>query len=250
MTDYSRRQFVGALGAGALASAASTRPAAAQTTFVVGMGNNYFDPIGVHVEPGTTVRFEIEAGAHSATAYPDRIPADAVAFDSGTISQGSVEHTFEVPGTYDYYCIPHESVGMVGRIVVDSPGGPAEESPIPYGEVPASETIVDEGAVTGGAAAGDTGRPGGGMMGSGRHGMGSRRDGGAFGAFPPVWVGLGVVGVLAGALYWTLARDTGSAGRDDAAMAALRERYARGELDEAEFQRRRERLTDDESPPE
>jgi plastocyanin len=26
--------------------------------------------------------------------------------------------TLTVPGVYDYYCIPHEAAGMVGRIVV------------------------------------------------------------------------------------------------------------------------------------
>jgi plastocyanin len=27
--------------------------------------------------------------------------------------------TFEQPGTYEYYCIPHESAGMKGTIVVE-----------------------------------------------------------------------------------------------------------------------------------
>jgi len=111
------------------------------------MGNNYFEPIGLHIEPGTTVRFEIAAGTHSATAYENRIPSDASAFDSEVISSGGFEYTFEKPGTYDYYCIPHKSVGMVGRIVVGSPGGPAEDSPIPDGDVPESEAIIEQGAI-------------------------------------------------------------------------------------------------------
>ena len=121
MMTYSRRQFLGTLGAGTVATAGLTRTATAQEQPVVRMGNNYFDPIGLHVEPGTTVRFEIAAGAHSATAYENRIPADASTFDSGVISSGGFEYTFEESGTYDYYCIPHRSVGMVGRIVVGSP---------------------------------------------------------------------------------------------------------------------------------
>ncbi|WP_265108816.1 plastocyanin/azurin family copper-binding protein [Halosolutus halophilus] len=101
------------LGAGAVASAALSQPASAQETPVVKMGNNYFDPIGHHVEPGTTVRFEIAAGAHSATAYENRIPSDASGFDRGVISSGGFEYTFEEPGTYDYYCIPHKSVASL-----------------------------------------------------------------------------------------------------------------------------------------
>ena len=34
------------------------------------------------------------------------------------------EVTLTVPGVYDYYCMPHEAAGMVGRIVVGKPVGP------------------------------------------------------------------------------------------------------------------------------
>jgi plastocyanin len=252
MMNYSRRQFLGALGAG-IATAGLTRPVAAQETPVVKMGNNYFDPIGLHIEPSTTVRFEIAAGAHSATAYENRIPSDASAFDSGIISSGGFEHTFEEPGTYDYYCIPHKSVGMVGRIVVGSPGGPAEESPNPDGDVPDSDTIVEEGAIAYGSSTGGGGTSGGGMMGPG---MGSGpgmtngqnggamggRDGGWFGGLPFVGGALGLLGLVGGFLYWALGRGDASPGSPDSALEALQRRYAQGDIDEAEFQRRRERL--------
>jgi len=95
MTNYNRRQFLGVLGAGAVASTGLSQPVSAQETPVVKMGNNYFEPIGLHIEPGTTVRFEIAAGTHSATAYENRIPSDASAFDSEVISSGGFEYTFE-----------------------------------------------------------------------------------------------------------------------------------------------------------
>ena len=38
----------------------------------------------------------------------------------------------EVEGTYDYFSRNHEILGMVGRIVVGRPGGPAEK-PLGYG---------------------------------------------------------------------------------------------------------------------
>jgi plastocyanin/uncharacterized membrane protein len=243
MTNYNRRQFLGVLGAGAVAGVGITQPASAQETPVVKMGNNYFDPIGLHVEPGTTVRFELAAGAHSATAYENRIPSDASAFDSGTISSGSFEYTFETPGTYDYYCIPHKSVGMVGRIVVGSPGGPAEESSIPDGEVPDSETIIQNGAVAIGSDVDGSGSTGGGMMGPGGGGMmgGSR---GGWGGVPFVGGALGMLGLAGGLLYWALGRGDASPESDDSAMETLQRRYARGEIDEEEFQKRRERLED------
>lgn len=241
MTTYNRRQFLGVLGAGAVASTGLSQPASAQETPVVKMGNNYFDPIGLHVEPGTTVRFEIAAGAHSATAYENRIPADASAFDSGTISQGSFEHTFEAPGTYDYYCIPHKTVGMVGRIVVGSPGGPAEESSIPDGEVPDSETIVQNGAVAIGSDVDGSGSTDGGMMGPGGGGMmgGSR---GGWGGVPFVGGALGMLGLVGGLLYWALGGNDAPSRSDNSAMETLQLRYASGEIDEEEFRRRREQL--------
>lgn len=119
-------------------------------------GEYYFDPVGLLVEQGETITWRIESGAHSATAYhPDnddasRIPEGAEPWDSGILSEqgATFEYTFEVGGTYDYYCTPHKTLGMVGRIVVESPGGPAENSPIPNGDVPDSETIVERGAVS------------------------------------------------------------------------------------------------------
>jgi hypothetical protein len=39
------------------------------------------------------------------------------------------------PGVYDYYCIPHEHAGMVGRIVVGE-GSPADWRGWPDGDLP------------------------------------------------------------------------------------------------------------------
>ena len=89
-----------------------------------GAGQNVFSPAVVWVEEGATVTWEIASGSHSATSYhPDtdavlRIPEDADSFDSGTISSGTFEHTFETPGVYNYYCRPHRGLGMVGLVIV------------------------------------------------------------------------------------------------------------------------------------
>ncbi|MDS0243706.1 MULTISPECIES: plastocyanin/azurin family copper-binding protein [unclassified Haloferax] len=129
------------------------------TVMMVTEGSEYyFDPIGLFVESGDTVTFEIQSGSHSATAYKEgtstasvnRIPEGAEPFNSEILSEqgASYEHTFETTGTYDYFCIPHKSLGMVGRIVVGEPGGPAEGSMPPDGDVPESQTIVDKGNVS------------------------------------------------------------------------------------------------------
>ena len=93
----------------------------------------WFDPIGVWVKPGATVRWAIKENVHTVTAYhPDndshslRIPYAARPFDSGyLVNPGDgFEVTLSVPGVYDYYCQPHEQGGMVGRIIVGLPTGP------------------------------------------------------------------------------------------------------------------------------
>jgi plastocyanin len=96
-----------------------------------GAGQFVFTPAVVWVEPGTTLTWNIEGSSHSVTAYhedndkPHRVPEDAPAFDSGVLEAGETfEHTFETPGVHDYYCTPHESLGMVGLVVVEEASGP------------------------------------------------------------------------------------------------------------------------------
>lgn len=118
---------------------------------------SFFDPIGLFVEPGETITFVMKSGNHSATAYHERyslaektqIPKNAKPFDSGVITKEgkTFTHTFQSKGTYDYYCTPHKPLGMVARIVVGEPGGPAEGSMPPDGSVPTSRHILKQGAV-------------------------------------------------------------------------------------------------------
>ena len=96
----------------------------------------WFDPIGLYVEPGATVRWIVRENVHTTTAYhprndhhPLRIPESAVPWDSGFLVHPGdhFDVTLTVSGVYDYYCMPHEAVGMVGRIVVGRPLGPGAE---------------------------------------------------------------------------------------------------------------------------
>jgi len=239
---HGRREFIGLLGAGAAASVGLAGTAQAQRSPVVSMETNQFDPIGLHVEPGTTVQFEIASGSHSATAYEDRIPDEATPFDSGTISEGSFEHTFDEPGTYDYYCQPHRSMGMVGRIVVGEPGGPAEATPIPDGDVPNSESIVEQGAV-GIDEFDDADGGGNGKM---KHGGAGKMSPGDMGwkLLMPVGFLTIVLGLAGGVSYWASRRGSANATQQESPMAVLEKRYARGEIDEEEFHERRAQLTE------
>lgn len=95
-----------------------------------------FDPKRITVSTGTTVKWTNDSDVgHTVTAYDDQIPTDAAYFASGgfesekaarnDVSGGllasgdSYEHTLEISGSYEYVCIPHESSGMTGTVVVE-----------------------------------------------------------------------------------------------------------------------------------
>lgn len=186
-----RRTFLLTIGTAGSIGTAGTSAAVAQKSPTILMATEdssfYFDPIGLHVEPGTTVTFKIASGVHTATAYEQRIPEGAPVWDSGMVSgKGSTwTHTFETAGTHDYYCTPHKTLGMVGRIVVGEPGGPAEGSMPPNGDVPKSQVIVEQGAVS---------------YESFIRGAGGGKDG-----LPLLGAGLlGGIGALAAVAYWVV----------------------------------------------
>jgi plastocyanin len=91
-----------------------------------------FDPIGLLLQPGQTVRWICDANVHTTTAYSPkndnhslRIPKDAQPWASDFLLPGQTfEVTLTVEGVYDYFCVPHEIAGMVGRLIVGRPAGP------------------------------------------------------------------------------------------------------------------------------
>lgn len=115
----------------------------------------WYDPWGLQIKPGTTVRWTNgdPGNSHTATAYhpalgerPLRIPEGASPWDSDyLLPDESFDHRFEVEGVYDYYCIPHEHAGMVGRIVV---GTPPNDAALNY-PVGSGDTALPEVAIKG-----------------------------------------------------------------------------------------------------
>lgn len=126
-----------AMGGGIAASLLAARAGLAASPSEITMrgtkdgGQIWFDPVGLYIEPGQTLRFLNQDGGntHTSTAYspdidgrPLRIPAGAKGWDSDYLDpEQAFEITLDVPGVYDFYCRPHEHAGMVGRIVVGRP---------------------------------------------------------------------------------------------------------------------------------
>ena len=88
-----------------------------------------FDPDRAVIEAGQTVLWNNTSDlVHTVTADPTKaknkddcnLPDGAIPFDSGTIKPGNTYlQTFTVPGTYKYFCIPHEAMGMIGEVIVN-----------------------------------------------------------------------------------------------------------------------------------
>ena len=90
----------------------------------------FFEPAGLYVEPGDTVRWTFVTGHHTVSAYhpgfgyQQRVPDAVPSFSSPVMPQGGYWlYTFEQEGVYDYFCGPHEIFGHVGRIVCGSVEG-------------------------------------------------------------------------------------------------------------------------------
>ncbi|MFW5940057.1 MAG: plastocyanin/azurin family copper-binding protein [Halolamina sp.] len=110
-----------------------------ETDFDVGMRPTAYDPPTVTVATGEEVVWENTGTRdHTVTAYEASLPDGAEYFASGdfdsedaardawsnnsggAMSNGDqFSHTFEIPGEYEYFCVPHESGGMLGTVVVE-----------------------------------------------------------------------------------------------------------------------------------
>lgn len=138
-----RRRFL--RRAGAVGSAAATVGLAGcagvggEPDYDVGMLASAYRPREVTVSVGDTVVWQnTSARGHTVTATAGGIPDDAEFFASGGFddydaakaawdadfgglleSGDRFEHTFTVPGAYEYVCIPHRKGGMFGTVVVE-----------------------------------------------------------------------------------------------------------------------------------
>ena len=94
-----------------------------------------FEPSVAAVDAGAEITFTNEGDEpHSVTAYQDSVPAGADFFSSGGFNTEEAARdnvgdtliapgdaftlTLDEPGTYKYFCIPHEDHGMKGEIQV------------------------------------------------------------------------------------------------------------------------------------
>lgn len=121
-----------ALGpAGAAAQSESAATEEAPGASVAMTDELTFAPNSVTIQAGERVVWRNTSNVrHTATLDPDEafqeglvaMPEGAEEFNSGMIEPGETyTHSFEVPGRYQYFCIPHQAAGMVGEVIVEEP---------------------------------------------------------------------------------------------------------------------------------
>jgi plastocyanin len=94
-----------------------------QNAWSVSIGDNFFDPADVAVEPGSTITWTNQG------AVPHTVTADDGSFDSGVLNPGdSYTVTFSGQGTLTYHCTLHPE--MTGSVTVGG-GGAANQPPAP-----------------------------------------------------------------------------------------------------------------------
>lgn len=164
MTCHRRQVLV--LGGGMLAALATPGLVHAAPPEVVEMRGSargekvWFAPQGLLIAPGTIVRFinHDPGNSHTSTAYDPaifdrqrRIPGAATGWNSDfLLPDQQFDVMLRAPGVYDFYCLPHEHAGMVGRIVVGLPEdfpdwqGPATDSDdLPVAALTAFPKVAD-----------------------------------------------------------------------------------------------------------
>ncbi|WP_227373706.1 plastocyanin/azurin family copper-binding protein [Haladaptatus halobius] len=86
-------------------------------------GTLQFDPAGARISSGATITWVWESNTHNVIpeSQPDEANwkgtpgAPSKRYDSGY----TYSHTFATPGMYEYYCQPHKSAGMTGKLIVE-----------------------------------------------------------------------------------------------------------------------------------
>jgi len=135
------------LSASSIVAAADAPPStvSAQTHVVEMNDAMVYDPDVITIAPGDVVEW-INVGqmGHSITTYGNELPEGASYWASGGFDSESdarsdypdgnvakeetYSHTFDIEGEYDYFCIPHEVIQMVGKVIVREGGASTSPS--------------------------------------------------------------------------------------------------------------------------
>jgi len=98
------------------AQASAERGKLVEVQMLDGNSDNYvYEPANLTFAVGETITFKITSESEFHTFTIDELDIYETA-DGGETFEFTV--IFETPGTYKLYCVPHETLGMIGEVVV------------------------------------------------------------------------------------------------------------------------------------
>ena len=112
-------------GGGGSTPTSTNSPTNNSTMMTVQVGDDFFSPKDIQIQPGTTVHW-VKVGMHSGHTVTD----SGGAFDSGMVfnaSGASFDHVFTSADggkTFNYFCQTHVSLGMKGSVRVGQNAAP------------------------------------------------------------------------------------------------------------------------------
>ena len=92
----------------------------AQTAVTV--SSNQFTPQNITINVGETVTWTNTGGFHNVNGTQATFPNNPESFGNNTGTGWTYMHTFNIPGSYDYQCDPHFTLGMTGTVTVNPVG--------------------------------------------------------------------------------------------------------------------------------
>jgi len=101
--------------------------ALAQTKHTVEVSNIIFSPDVLEITTGDTVEWVNIDGTHNVNGSQTTYPSNPESFGNSTGTGWTYTYVFNTPGSYDYRCDPHYSLGMTGKIEVVDSGGSADD---------------------------------------------------------------------------------------------------------------------------
>jgi plastocyanin len=91
-----------------------------------------FKPEVVNINPGDTVRWIWRGNFHTVTSGNPNTGEQNGIFSSPLRSAPyQFSYTFNTAGTFDYFCVPHREMGMIGKVIVGTPPSTPTPPPTP-----------------------------------------------------------------------------------------------------------------------
>ena len=99
---------------------AASLTSSSQSLHVVQLTHSTFDPEVLRITAGDTVEWVNETDYHNVNGSREYYRSNLESFGNAPGTDWTYRFVFDNPGTYDYHCDPHLSVGMRGQVIVSA----------------------------------------------------------------------------------------------------------------------------------